>query len=57
MVASLSWSELKLVCSLAEARLNLAQLGPSLFKLFSAGGVGWVAGFSGNKANLSLSLS
>ena len=30
MVASLSWSELKLVWSLAEARLSLAQLSPSL---------------------------
>ena len=33
MVASLSWSELKLVGSLAEASLSLAQVSPSLFFL------------------------
>ena len=35
MVASLSWSQLKQVWSLAEARLSLAQLSPSLFNDFS----------------------
>ena len=35
MVVSLSWSELKVVGSLAEASLSLAQLSPSLYTFFS----------------------
>ena len=35
MVATLSWSEFKLVDSLAEASVSLAQLSPSLLLQFS----------------------
>ena len=37
MVASLSWSELKLVGSLAEVSLSLAQLSPNVLGIFIIG--------------------